>query len=211
MSINYRVLRKEIASQSAKVVAKAEPILSQRFDEKKDEFLVAFDNHPVTEEIRGGPTRQESILGYGNLFSFLGFERDQKPITPLRAWLKKTIKRDGEPRIQVEGGAIYLRQNVTVPTLDEVNQAANETTPLAGWAGGRGWTDLIEKGVTGFTRYLSIYGGTKRRKQIDDPPSRSGTAIQVKSKNLRQGRTGPISYLSGLLADLRASISQNRR
>lgn len=210
MSINYRVLRKEIASQSAKVVTKAEPILSKRFDEKRDEFLTAFDQHDVTVEIRGGPTWQESILGYGNLFSFLGFGRDDKPITPLRAWLKKTIKRDGEPRVQVDGGAIYLRQNVTVPTLDEVNQAANETAPLK-WAGGRGWTDLVEKGITGFTRYLSIYGGRKRRKQMDNPPSRSGTAIQVKTKNLREGSTGRIPYLSGLLADLRASISQNRR
>lgn len=211
MSVNYRVLRIELARQSPKVIAKAEPVLERRFDENKDVFLAAFDAHPVTKEIRGGPTVQESILGYGNLFSFLGFERDEKPVTPLRAWLKQAIRRDGRPKVAVEGGVIVLRQNVSVPTLDDVNAAANEKNPLDSWAGGRAWTDLIEKGIPGFARFLSIYGGKNRRKHMDDPPSRSGTAIQVKTKNLREGRPGPISYLSGLLAAFKASISSNRR
>ncbi len=213
VNFNHRVFRVQLAKQKKKLGAAANPGFQRQFEEKKKLFLQSFDNHEVTREIQRGPTTQESMLPEGNLFSFIGFEAGEHPTTPMRKYLKETITFDPKSiDIQTRGNRYFLRSDIRIPTLDEVNNAANEQTPLE-WADGRGWTDLIQKGITGFPRFLSIYHSSKnrkRRKHMDNPPSRSGTAIQVKSA-VRGGRVGPIGYINELLAEFKAKISRNKR
>lgn len=214
MPVNYRVLRKELVSQSAKVRVRAQPQFEKRFEETKKTLLQDFDTHEVTKEIQRGPTTHRSMIPVGNLFSLLGFDAGEHPTTPLRAYLKKEIKLDkGSIGLETNAGKILLRGNVTIPTLDEIYDHTSETTPLPeDWPEGRSWVQLVERGIPGFPRFLSVLDperGRKRRFRIEG--SHSGTAIQVKTKDLRGGSVGPISYVNGLLASFKARISRNKR
>ena len=49
-------------------------------------FLREFLNHPVSKEISEGPEGANisgTLGGYGNLFSFIGFEEGRKPISEI--------------------------------------------------------------------------------------------------------------------------------
>lgn len=211
MAVNFRVLRREIASQAPKVVSRAEPFLKQRFEDKKKDLLQAFDDHEVTKEIQRGPGTQTSLLDQGNLYSAIGFDEGEHPTTPLRAYLKKEIDLDTKTDIENQAGRLFLRKKVFIPTLDEVNNEAGEATPVHDDWTSRAWTDLIEKGIPGFPRFLSVLTSEKdRKKRYRIEESASGTAIQVKTANLRGGSNRPISYISGLLARFKASISANK-
>ena len=51
--------------------------------------------HPVTQEIESGPNgynQSGTLGGYGNLFSYIGFEEGMSPTEPLRRVLKKILK-----------------------------------------------------------------------------------------------------------------------
>ena len=55
---------------------KAEDIVKDSYLENKDKFMEDFDNHPVTQEIEGGPSAKNTsntLNGIGNLFSYIGF------------------------------------------------------------------------------------------------------------------------------------------
>ena len=53
------------------------------FEKIKREMILEFMNHPVTREILGGPNASNesgTLDGYGNLFSFIGFNEGEDPI-----------------------------------------------------------------------------------------------------------------------------------
>ena len=72
------VIKKNKASLQQKITTAFEKIKKQMLDE--------FLTHPVSVEILAGTEAQNSsgtLGGYGNLFSFIGFEKNDAPLEPI--------------------------------------------------------------------------------------------------------------------------------
>jgi hypothetical protein len=134
------------ALSSTKVKEKALEKAEKKVSQEKNKLIEAFDNHEVTKEIAAGPKTSNTsgtLGGYGNLFSFIGFDAGSDPITPVKELLNeievKNIKKNGD------------EYNVTVkyPSQNEISKV----TPLP-FENGRSWAIGIEKGISGFTQYI---------------------------------------------------------
>ena len=139
-SIRLKALSTKKAKEKA--LEKAE----KKVEKEKGKLIEAFDNHEVTKEIAAGPKTSNTsgtLGGYGNLFSFIGFDAGSDPITPVKELLNeievKNIKKNGD------------EYNVTVkyPSQNEISKV----TPLP-FENGRSWAIGIEKGISGFTQYI---------------------------------------------------------
>jgi hypothetical protein len=152
------------------------------FEKIKREMILEFMNHPVTREILGGPNASNesgTLDGYGNLFSFIGFNEGEDPIEIILNLLS-------DSKIQysniADSGIMF---NIFIPSKQKIFAA----TPLP-WASGRSWSEAIERGLSGLGYYLN-------RQNLNN--SKSGTGIQVKS-NLRKGsKYKPVKYISALM------------
>ena len=61
------------------------------FEKIKKEMIEEFLAHPVSVEILGGPNAEntsETLGGYGNLFSFIGFNEGDSPLQPIIDFLE---------------------------------------------------------------------------------------------------------------------------
>lgn len=151
------------------------------FNKIKKEMLAEFLAHPITVEIRGGPDAENSsgtLNGYGNLFSFIGFDQGDNPIDEIEGILnlsKIEYGRDTETGFTMK---IYL------PSKQDIFGS----TPMP-WAAGRSWAEGIERGIAGFGRYLNIDTAVN---------SRSGAGIESESV-IRKGKYTPVPYISSLL------------
>jgi hypothetical protein len=152
------------------------------FEKIKREMILEFMNHPVTREILGGPNASNesgTLDGYGNLFSFIGFNEGEDPIEIILDLLN-------DSKIQysniADSGIMFT---IFIPSKQKIFAA----TPLP-WASGRSWSEAIERGLSGLGYYLN-------RQNLNN--SKSGTGIQVKS-NLRKGsKYKPVKYISTLI------------
>ncbi len=205
MGINYNILRAEIAKQSEKaILSKAKPLIKKEFDRAKTEMLNYFDEHDVTKEIKAGPDASSQFVDAatdshgGNLYSLIGFSEGESPTEELRDILDQSIKLNiSQVKRNVKQNSIEFTVPVVIPTIGEINEKVGKRVNLA-WTG-RPFTDLIEKGVTGFNKYLFRKDGFK------SGVSESGTAIETK-KPIRGGSLGKIKYVSDILKKFRDSI-----
>ena len=148
----------------------------------------------MTEEIALGPTLGGSspfLGGYGDLFSFIGFDKNDDPIEPI----VKTLK--GLRFYTVFSKGFDHKFEVRFfPTMNDIAAV----TPMP-WASGRSWAKGIEGGISGLGQYLNI----------EHENSRSSAGIQVKTKSgnpvkIRGGEFRPTPYLSEILNKYRAKF-----
>ena len=167
------------------VVKKNKRAFQQRitvaFDKIKQEMLEEFLAHPVSIEIEGGPDAENSsgtLDGYGNLFSFIGFNEGDSPLEPIVELLQST-------RIELdrETNTGFLMK-IFVPSKEDVFSVS----PMP-WASGRSWAEGIERGISGFGRYLNTDSVNS---------SRSGGGIEVQSV-IRRGKFKNTPYISALI------------
>jgi len=167
-------LKKKLESETKEKIFK-------KFEKLKKEMIKDFTNHPVTKEILSGASASNisgTLGGYGNLFTFIGFESGQNPITPIIELLQKTqitffkISPRGTSKIRVE-----------MPDKEEIFNV----TPLP-WAAGISWAQRIEVGLSGLGQYMNK----------NSPYSRSGKGIQSKNK-VRGSRFSNTPYVSSFL------------
>ena len=180
------------ALSSTKAKEKALEKAEKKVSQEKNKLIEAFNNHEVTKEIAAGPKASNTsgtLGGYGNLFSFIGFEANTDPITPIKELLGeievKNIKKNGD------------EYNVTVkyPSQNEIKKA----TPLP-FENGRSWVLGIEDGISGFTQYIYT-------KFLD---GRSKEGVQSnKAKGLGSFRKQ--DYLNSLLQDFIKNIKGNKK
>jgi hypothetical protein len=141
-----------------------EQALQKRFEILKNQMINEFSNHPVSQEILNGPEASNSsgcLGGYGNLFSFIGFEDDDEPLKPILEQLQATnFKYSGD----VPSGVKF---SIILPTAKEIFEA----TPMP-WASGRSWAKGIESGISGLGFYL----------KLKSKNSRSGAGLQTSVK-----------------------------
>ena len=145
-------------------------------------MILEFMNHPVTREILGGPhasNESGTLDGYGNLFSFIGFDAGDNPIDPILDLLSNS-------KIQYSNTANSgIMFTIFIPSKQKIFDA----TPLK-WSTGRSWSEAIERGLSGLGYYLN-------RDYIKE--SDSGTGIQTKSVLRRGAKYKPVKYISALM------------
>lgn len=210
MGINRRLLTKEIAKQSKPIFAKIKPLMEASFERRKETLLNQFDNDEVTQALSAAALDSSIDDGIvntaqgGNLYTFIGFNQGDDPAAALRDVLEKDIKLNlSQTKRDVRDTTIVFTTPVRIPTLATIHKKMADLVPIKEWTN-RGFTDLIERGVTGFQRYL--FDGDRMVKG-----SRSGHAIQVKGWNIRGNGFRGIEYVSKILRKFRDSITRTRR
>ncbi len=209
MPLDQRLLRIAVMKQAEPVLIKqVRPFIKLDFETKKEQFMQAFDEDPVTQEIEAGPeafSRQTELATTGgNLFSLLGFYKEQAPISTLREYLKDNVVLYKTRAGKIKGDRVEFETDVLAPSEEEVNNVmASQPETQLEWTG-RSFTDLLARGVSGLPNYL--FDLTRDFSKV---PSRSGPAIQTKG-NLRNANLGPIPYIRGVLSHLTRVISPSR-
>lgn len=198
MPINESLLRITIMKQAEKVlVREVRPIVKLDFEAKKEKFLEAFDEDPVSQELSGGVDAFSQVpelaeVG-GNLTSFLGFEPNKNPIGSLREYLNDNIVLYQTKAGRIVGNQIVFETQFVSPTETEIGQVvANDADTKLTWTD-RPFTDVLDKGVPGLPQFLP--------KSLPNPPSRSGGGIQTK-KNVSDVDMRPNHYIKRLLGVL---------
>lgn len=179
--LDLRQLNKEIFSDrelQTYIQVQAEKIVLQN----KLKLQQEFDDHPVTREIQRGPDASNSsgtLGGIGNLFSFIGFNREANPIVPVRGLINK-IKLGKLSKVRDDG---IFSFTVDIPTRSEF-----ESVSKMPWETGRSWLYDIERSISGLGQYL--YGKYSK--------SRSGSGAQSE-KSVRSMGFKPVPYFSSML------------
>lgn len=185
-----------ISIMNNKVAPIANRELSNRIrksvDSAQEQMMEEFNMHPVTQEIESGPNgynQSGTLGGYGNLFSYIGFDEGMSPTEPLRRVLKKILKIRAVP---ANHKSMVMKFLVEIPSKEELFNAA----PMP-WANGRSWAEGIEKGISGLGQYLNTTSFV----------SRSGEGVQAKNQ-IRSGKFLNTKYLSSILNNLKRNIRQ---
>jgi len=169
--------------KTTKVQKTMRSIAETKLAQEKLELISDFKNHPVSKEISGGSNASNSsgtLGGYGNLFSFIGFNAGESPVENWVDFLNKKIrilrkKRQGQSS---RGNDFVLEFEVA--QISEADYGSNARMP---WETGRSWITSIERGISGFSNFIS--------KQI----GRSGGGIQSDNK-VRKSQYRRVSYWS---------------
>jgi hypothetical protein len=153
--------------------------------EKASKDLVRdFYNHSVTKEIMKGPSANNTsgtLGGYGNLFSFIGFDRGSNPFSQVEDLIKSKLN----VRVRAITGG---RFRITIANAPDT-QSIFEATPYP-WASGSSWAEGVEKGMSNLGSYLNRPSGISS--------SNSGTGIQIEAVlGSRSFKT--TSYISGIM------------
>ena len=167
--------------------------IERSFNNIKAEMIRELMNHEITKEISigvGASNSSNTLGGYGNLFTFIGFESGSSPIDAIKQEFDKTVLRF---RTLTDDGPIW---NIYLPAPEDIW----DVTPMP-WAEGRSWAKGIETGISGVGWYL--YNQKKNY-----PQSRSGPAIQVKSKSSSKVRFKNVKYISDILNRYEKKFSQ---
>jgi hypothetical protein len=167
--------------------------IERSFNNIKAEMIRELMNHEITKEISigvGASNSSNTLGGYGNLFTFIGFEAGTSPIDAIKREFDKTVIRF---RTLTDDGPIW---NIYLPAPEDIW----DVTPMP-WAEGRSWAKGIETGISGVGWYL--YNQKKNY-----PQSRSGPAIQVKSKIASKVRFKNVKYISDILNRYEKKFSQ---
>jgi hypothetical protein len=177
--INKKLIQKEIFNNRA-VKKMVREIVQKEVETEKALFQQDFESHPVTQELDGGENASNisgTLGGYGNLFSFLGFNQGANPTAPVKFLIQRITL---DSNIQATGNGFRVRVNV--PSKDEFGAVSRLP-----FEGGRSWLLDIERGISGLGAYL--YGRFAS--------SRSGTGIQSKYKYSNK-RFQNVKYFSGM-------------
>ena len=168
---NKNTLERNLKDSSGKLII-------NKINNLKNEMIQEFISHPITKEILSGPGGENisgTLDGYGNLFSFIGFNASDDPIGPIINLLQKTnynflnFNQRGQAKI-----------NINMPNAQQIF----DITPLP-WAPGISWAQRMEIGMAGLGFYMN--------KSSDN--SRSGGGIQA-TNQLRSGRFRNMPYIS---------------
>ena len=189
---NKAVLREVVSSGKRALSLKMRKAIDPKIQDKQKNLLKDFDTHPVTAEIKAGPNASNSsglTGGYGNLFSFIGFDSNSNPTAAIREILDRKIVYKVKA-LNVSG---KFEISITVPSLEEIFSVS----PIP-WADGLSWVQGIEKGISNIGSY--VYSN----KELVG--SRSGSGLQVKKGVGNQFKTTP--YISKIIKDFKNSLKK---
>ena len=193
--VNMSRLKAEIAKKGYKTIrSKLIPRIKKVLQKETQKVLEDFENHPITAEIEGGPSASNTsgtLGGYGNLFTFIGFDRGSNPISPIRSLLARSIKIQS---VRKKNNALMFVLKFSAPSREEI--AAVSPSP---WASDS-WAEAVERGMSGLGRYL--YSDSTSRFNS----SRSGGAIEASVEFRGASTSKATPYLSAILEKMLKSI-----
>lgn len=171
-----------VLSKNKNIQNKMRQMAEVKLEKNKNILIQDFQKHPVSQEISSGPGAQNmsgTLGGYGNLFSFIGFNSGSDPVKQWVELLKSKIKIiNASPKTKING------DNITYSFQANTIGKADLDSAKMPWEG-RSWITAIERGISGFSFYVSKAIG------------RSGGGIQS-NHNVRGGKYSPVSYWSGM-------------
>ena len=194
--VNLKKFRKKVSDSKA-VRKKIGDTFEKQLVNRQKRLVAAFDDHPVTQEIQGGRDGSNisgTLNGYGNLYTFLGFNHPEDPTSVIRNYLAAKIPyKATSSRSTAKGFAVNFK--ASLPGIRDI-QALSVLSHL-----GRSWVTGVERGkIDGFQYYLN-------RKKYIWTSSRSGKGIQI-DKRLRNTNVKPIKYVNYLLERFRKSLEE---
>ncbi len=196
-TVNIKQLINELNTNSRpQLEALARGAAVSKFNGNKKEFIEKFTEHPYTEELKGGEEAGSVSLTKGNLFSALGFFKDNKnPVDGLTEDLKKIEIVKNNPSIEVIPSKLTFKYKYYIkgPTLQEIKEK-NALT----WVN-RSWIDEIENGIS----ELAFYVFSLKTKFKSPDPSRSSTGLQdERRKNITAATyTAPTRYFTEMFKE----------
>lgn len=187
---------KAMAEKSLNKFGKEAQMEAQKiFDKSKKEMIQEYKNHPITQEIKAGPQAPNSsntLGGYGNLFSFIGFPNEGgDPTEKVEEHLKSETSLSTSPKITQSESKITFSFQVKAPSNDSIK----ESTPMP-FEPGKSWVYSIERGISGLSHYLY-------KKFL--PQSRSGSGVQADNK-VRDLTYRPVKYFSQILNNFKSKL-----
>lgn len=170
VTVNAKQLLKELTVDNDRAMGRTiRNYIAPKLQQKQDRLVKNFKVNKITVELKAGPTASNvsGVLGgYGNLFSFIGFDAGADPT--------EVIERIFEQKIQFNvrriGKSGKYKISFFIPTTEEIYGL----TPMP-WASGSSWVDGIEKGMSNVGSYLYSSRGFGQ--------SRAGTGLQAKNKS----------------------------
>ena len=198
VKVNKRAFRKSVMNaigKSEKVKKRARQQAEKKVERAKLLLLKDFNEHEVTKEIEGGATAfntSRTIVGRGNLFSFMGFQEGVNPTHVVKHYLESSsyVFKNSKFNKTLSGNHFAFR--VSAPTLSKIYKM----TPLP-WESGRSWVRGVERGISGIGHYM--YGKFLT--------SRSGTGLQSKNE-VKFAAFKTTSYMSKMIEDFRERIQK---
>jgi hypothetical protein len=186
VTINKAALLKEVtAGSNGKVTGReVRKYVVPIIEDAQKTLIKDFFNHSVTKEIKAGPNASNSsgsLGGYGNLFSFIGFNKGSDPT----AGIEKILKQKLVVTVRAISSGRFKISIANPPSQDELFSVSQLP-----WASGSSWAEGIEKGMSNLGSFLY------RSKGVGN--SRAGTGIQV-LKNLRSTSFQTQPYISKLV------------
>ena len=207
VTINLESITRKI-SIAPKVKAVVLASVKKNVETAKEKMLQSFDNHKVTKEIEDGESTNNSsrlLYGYGNLFSFIGFNQGDEPIELVRNILKQHTKLRYETARYskfIGKGIIQFGFLVETPNLDELYSKTEYPDPKTRSGS---WLEGLESGLYGLQSYLYNDDGS-----FEEYNSRSTTGLQAKNGQkiiiVRKGDARSIKYMSLILKELQANL-----
>ena len=200
IKVDTRSLIKGVKKSSRALHRSVFPTINSNFENTKEVFLEAFEDHPITQQMYAGADSPGMnypggpLGGISNLFAFLGFRDGDDPADALRNMLIKHIVLLKNYRVKTSSKGIIYTHRVKMPEMEEIYSR----TPMR-WTS-RSWIKAVEFGVSGFQFLLRGY-----RKV-----SRSGGAFLSKGTRVRSGRFQNQSYLSALYRDFQQDLMQGK-
>jgi len=194
VTLDKKRLQKNIFNDGQRIIkSMIYPIVEAKINAAQKEMIEEFQNHPVTKEISAGENASNSsglLGGYGNLFSFIGFDQGSDPIGSLDSIFKRKI--DFVLKSTNDRGGFSI-------IINYPSQQSLEASAQVKWMGGRSWIDGIEKGISGLDSFLYMDAGIKN--------SRSGSGIQSKNK-IRGVTQNKTPYVSEILDKFKNRLTQ---
>ncbi|MAF24677.1 hypothetical protein CL634_03770 [bacterium] len=186
--INKKLIDKKVLN-SKTYGRKAFERVNNRVKRAQDQFRKDFEGHPITSEIDAGPNAENTsntLSGYGNLYSFIGFMEGSNPLSAARKLVNSKIK------IHASRKHNFIEYSISAPSLDDF-----ESTTRMPYEAGNSWMRMLELGMTSFSFYMF-----KKWKS-----SRSGKGIQINNM-LRGASSKPTPYITEILRNFRKRLLQ---
>jgi hypothetical protein len=170
------------------------------FYRAKSKLIRRFDTHLVTLEIEAGPSSSSrnisgTLDGYGNLFSFLGFDNGSRPTQVIREALINEVYYVNNPTFR--NNKWYYK--VFYPSRKRIEALTDPALSRPNWS--PNWVDLVEHGAPGIVNYLNLKKSNRN--------SASNYGFQAPYEINDDLEFKPRPYITELLANFRAAILEN--
>lgn len=175
-------------------------IIETAVEQAKEELIQEILNDPISQEIAAGAEARPTsgVVSRGNLFSFIGFKSDRKPIDELIELIEETVRSRPSQLARRRGSFFNYFKMVSYPRIKNIE--SSEKTSYDVWSSGS-WVNGVRNGIAGFSNY--IYNAVKELEG-----SRSGTGLQNENRNLGGSHDPKPEYLERQISNFERKLAQ---